>query len=339
MGRTRREWISFASAAGLSAAALSSPATGAEQSAVRKRLPREVWAASVSRDGIGAASSERLVQAVLGRMEQIVPLRPDIICTPETFAFTSVKGKLDQAAEKAGAGPVSRPFAEFARKHNCYVICCTYTKDEGRCYNSAIVFDRGGGVVGEYRKMHPTIDEMEDGVAPGPLDPPVFKTDFGTVGIQICFDINWPDAWRKLRRAGAELVFWPSAYGGGTLLNALAGENKFPIVSSTHKGTTKACDITGEEIASAGWVRPWLCVPLNLERAVVHAWPFCEHNAAIQAKYGDKIRIRILTENEWMIFESLSPEVRIAEVLKEFGIPTLEQYLMKSDAAQAARRA
>jgi hypothetical protein len=45
-----------------------------------------------------------------------------------------------------------------------------------------------------------------------------------------------------------------------------------------------------------------------------------------------------LTENEWMIFESLSPDVRIAQVLKEFGIPTLEQYTARSDAAQAARR-
>ena len=337
MGRTRREWISIASA-GLGAATVSSPVAGAEGSTARTRLPREVWAASVSREGIVPVSSEQAVQAVLERMEQTVPLRPDIVCTPETFAFSSVKGKLKQVAETAGAGPVSRPFAEFARKHNCYVVCCTYTKDEGRCYNSAIVFDRRGGVLGEYRKMHPTIDEMEDGVVPGPVDPPVFKTDFGTIGIQICFDINWPDGWRKLRRSGAELVFWPSAYGGGTVLNALAVENKFAIVSSTHKGTTKVCDITGEEIATAGWVRPWLCVPLNLERAVVHAWPFCEHNAAIQAKYGDKVRIRILTENEWMIFESLSPEVRIAEVLKEFGIPTHEQYTAKSDAAQAARR-
>jgi beta-ureidopropionase len=335
MRSTRRDWISFASA-GLGAAALPLPAAVAERST--GRLPREVWAASVSREGIGAVDSQQAVQVLLERMEQIVPLRPDIVCTPETFAFSSVKGKLDQVAETPGAGPVSRPFAEFARKHKCYVICCTYTKDAGRCYNSAIVFDRSGGVLGEYRKMHPTIDEMGDGVVPGPVDPPVFKTDFGTIGIQICFDINWPDSWRKLRRAGAEVVFWPSAYGGGTRLNAHACENNFPVVSSTHKGTTKVCDMTGEEIASAGWVRPWLCVPLNLERAVVHAWPFCEHNAAIQAKYGDRIRIRILTENEWMIFESLSPDVKIAQVLKEFDIPTLEQYLAKSDAAQAAQR-
>ena len=67
---------------------------------------------------------------------------------------------------------------------------------------------------GEYRKIHPTIGEMNSGVMPGPLNPPVFQTDFGAVGAQICFDIEWPDGWRKLREAGAEMVFWPSAFAG-----------------------------------------------------------------------------------------------------------------------------
>jgi hypothetical protein len=66
--------------------------------------------------------------------------------------------------------------------------------------------------------------------------------------------------------------------------------------------------------------------------------PFCEHNTAIQAKYGDRIGIRILTANEWMIFESLSPKVRIAQTLAEFDIPTLDQYTAKSEAAQSERR-
>ena len=71
MGRTRREWISIASA-GLGAATVSSPVAGAEGSTARTRLPWEVWAASASREGIVPVSSEQAVQAVLERMEQTV---------------------------------------------------------------------------------------------------------------------------------------------------------------------------------------------------------------------------------------------------------------------------
>ena len=92
--------------------------------------------------------------------------------------------------------------------------------------------------MGEYRKMHPTIGEMERGISPGTLEPPVFHTDFGAVGAQICYDIEWDDGWQWLRKAGAEIVLWSSAFGGGQALNAIAQLNKYCIVSSTRKSTS-----------------------------------------------------------------------------------------------------
>ncbi len=303
------------------------------------RLPREVWVASLSLEGLSARSPELMSKAVLARMEETLPYRPDIVCTPEAFAFAraGARGSIAEIAEKP-VGTVCRPFAEFAKRNHCYVVCSTYTKDGGRYYNSAVLLDRAGEVVGEYRKIHPTVSELEHGITPGPLDPPVFRTDFGVVGFQICFDINWHEAWSKLRKAGAEIVFWPSAFGGGSALNMLAGLNKYHVVSSTHKGTTKLCDINGDEMASTGWQQPWLCAPVNLEKALIHSWPFCRHYKAIQAKYGRRVSIRIMHENEWTILESRSPEVKVADVLKEFAIPTYEEYMAASDASQRARR-
>jgi len=63
---------------------------------------------------------------------------------------------------------------------------------------------------------------MNNGVTPGALKPPVFRTDFGVVGAQICFDMEWHDGWQNLRKGGAEIVFWPSAFAGGTAVNAKA---------------------------------------------------------------------------------------------------------------------
>lgn len=150
-------------------------------------------------------------------------------------------GRLDlNMTAENGTGNIIAPFQAFAKKHRCHVICPIYTLDNGKYYNAAI--DRLGEKIGEYRKIRLTVDEMENGLTPGPLDPPVFKMDFGVVGIRICYDIEWPEGWQRLRGKGAEVVFWPSAFAAGKKVNAKAWENQYPVVSSTRKDTTKIID-------------------------------------------------------------------------------------------------
>jgi hypothetical protein len=182
--------------------------------------------------------------------------------------------------------------------------------------------------------MHPTTGEMERGVIAGPLDPPVFKTDFGTIGAQICFDIEWTESWQKLRQAGAEIVFWPSAYPGGSMVNAKAWQNKYCVVSSTNKDTTKICDVSGEDVAKTSRWNHWVCSPVNLEKAFLHTWPYVRRFGDIQAKYGRKVRIRTFAEEEWSIIESRSPDVQIADVMQEFDLKTHEEHISRADAAQ-----
>ena len=102
----------------------------------------------------------------------------------------------------------------------------------------------------------------------------MFKTDFGTIGVQICFDINWRDVWEKLGKYGAEIVFWPSAFNGGKMLNSLAWMNKYYVVSSTRYDPSRICDIDGDEIIRSGLSAHWVCAPINLEKAFIHSWPY-----------------------------------------------------------------
>jgi len=287
-----------------------------------------------------ATDYKDMMRKMLKRLEEMVSYEPDIICLPEVFAFeklSSGRPPVSQVAE-APLGEITGPFAECALKHHCYIVCPTYTKQDGHYYNSAVFIDRQGKVLGEYRKMHPTIGEMEQEVTPGPLDPPVFQTDFGIVGAQICFDIEWYDGWQKLRRAGAEIVFWPSAFAGGRAVNAKAWQNKFVVVSSTHKDTSKICDISGEVVAATGRWSEWVCAPVNLEKAFLHTWPFCQRFDQIQAKYGRNIRIETLYEEEWTLIESRSPDVRVADVLKEFDCETYEDVIEGADKMQRKNR-
>lgn len=84
---------------------------------------------------------------------------------------------------------------------------------------------------------------------------PVFDTDFGRIGIQICFDIGWRDGWKELADKGAQLVIWTSAYDGGNLLHTYAAHNMYYVVSSVrtdhaHTSQVSRCaKIEGKELA------------------------------------------------------------------------------------------
>ncbi len=305
-----------------------------------ERLPREVWIASVSHEGLDAATPAGMGKKMLQRMEEIVPMRPDVICLPETFLVSNLTQAAPAATLVAESpiGELLRPFADFARAQKCYVVCPLHTRAGDKVYNSAVLLDRAGEVMGEYRKAHPTTGELDSGIIPGPLDPPVFKTDFGVVGMQICFDIEWSETWRSLKQSGAEIVFWPSAFAGGQMVNAKAWQHQYCVVSSTLKDTTKICDVTGEELARTSRWNRWVCAPVNLEKAFLHTWPYIHRFDEIQAKYGRKISIRNFAEEEWSILESRSADVKIADVLKEFELLTLSDHLKTADNQQCRCR-
>ena len=182
--------------------------------------------------------------------------------------------------------------------------------------------------------MHPTVGEMDRGVAPGPPRPSVVEMDFGKVGAQICFDIQWPDGWQQLERDGAEVVFWPSAFAGGLLVNAKARSHKYVVVSSTRKGTTKICDVTGRELARTSHWDHWCCAAVNLEKTVLHTWPYVRRFPEIQKKYGRKVRIETFADEECSVIESRAPDVRIADILKEFDLLTHRQHIDAADRRQ-----
>lgn len=292
--------------------------------------PHYVNVGAVSIMDLPASDTRDMVQKVLAVMENMISYQPDIICLPETFAYTNIPDynyKLKDVAEKV-PGAVVTPFLNFARRHKCYVICPTYSLHEGNIYISAVLIDRQGKVVGEYFKMRPAESEIKMGIKPGKADPPVFQTDFGKIGIQICFDIKWEEGWNKLKEKGAQIIFWPSAYAAGQEISSRAWRHQVYVVTSTQKDTSKICDLSGETIAQTGrWQRNWICAPVNLEKAFILAWPAVSLFPDILKKYGSKIKLNTFHEEEWTIIESLHADLKIADVLREFNLKTMHESL------------
>lgn len=304
--------------------------------------PREVWIASFSQERLFTDSTDTMVKSVMEYLRGIEPFVPDVICLPESFyiANTKIEGRVTTEQRIIKSEEVLKQFSDFSKKYNCYTICSVDTPaDHGMFYNSAIVIDRQGKRIGAYHKIHPTEDEIKDGTMPGPLFQPVIQTDFGKIGVQICFDILWDDGWEMYRKQGAEIIFFPSAFPGGQMVNARAWKHKCVIVSSTRKGTSKICDITGEELTKTGFWNPQLCwTPVNLEKAFLHLWPFVKYFPEIQKKYGRKVEIKIFHEEEWAIIESLSPDVLVKDILKEYDLKTHEEITDEGEKSQIEAR-
>ena len=305
----------------------------------QEKLPREVWIATVSQEGMSAETSERMVQSVLVILKKCLIYNPDVICLPEVFMTSFVRERRSLQEKTDISGELLKECYTFARDSNCYLICPTYLRENGKIYNAAVIIDRRGNRIGDYKKIYLPEDELAAGLTPGPLKQAVFKTDFGTIGIQICYDINWNEGWKAMRQQGAEIIFWPSAFGGGRMINEKAWQNKVTVVSSTNKGTAKICDISGKVIAQTGaWDRNLICAPVNLEKAFLHTWPFVQRFDEIKAKYGRKIRIENHHEEEWSIIESLSPDLRVKDILAEFQLRTHEQLIQNSEKENAKVR-
>jgi len=281
-----------------------------------------------------------MVNLVVEELQSLFPLKPDIICFPEIYPFYwGVDERLSVPEQAEYSKEVIARFSEIAKNNSTYIICPVVTSEGDKFYNAAVLLGRNGEYVGEYRKIHTTDEEMIDGISPGPLDPPVFETDFGKIGIQICFDIQWNDGWEKLSEKGAEIIFWPSAFTGGHILNARAWQHGVVIVSSPLRGETKICDVTGNEISKSGhWQKHWVCGSVNLEKAFVHTWPYNQRFDELQKKYGRKVRITYLHNEEIAIIESLSPDIFVKDILEEFEIRTHAEHIRLSGQMQKEAR-
>ena len=122
-------------------------------------------------------------------------------------------------AEAVPDGPTTKRFQELAAKHQMVLVLPMYEREKaGFLYNTAAVIDADGTYLGKYRKTHiPQVKGFWEKFyfRPGNLGYPVFETAVGTVGVYICYDRHFPEGWRALGLAGAEIVFNPSATSRG----------------------------------------------------------------------------------------------------------------------------
>ncbi|GAB3737798.1 nitrilase-related carbon-nitrogen hydrolase [Nocardiopsis nanhaiensis] len=118
-------------------------------------------------------------------------------------------------AEAVPDGPTITRFKALAKELNMVMVLPVFEIEKpGFYYNTAAVVDADGSYLGKYRKHHiPQVKGFWEKYyfRPGNLGWPVFDTAVGKVGVYICYDRHFPEGWRALGLAGAQIVYNPSA--------------------------------------------------------------------------------------------------------------------------------
>lgn len=144
----------------------------------------------------------------------------DLVTLPEMFCCPYESSYFPAYAEPED-GETAAHCAEMAAEYGIYLSAGSLPEkdEEGRVYNTAIVFDRGGKRIARHRKVHLFDIDVEGGQKFRESDTltagdriTVFETEFGVLGLAVCFDFRFPELGRLMAQKGARLVLVPAAF-------------------------------------------------------------------------------------------------------------------------------
>jgi predicted amidohydrolase len=218
---------------------------------VRRVVSRPIAAAVQMQSGpdVGAnlARADVLIHTAAERGAALIVL-------PEVFAWRGVRA--DEATiPTAIPGPVSDRLCRLAADLGVILVGGSFLErspQPGHAYNTSLLIDATGTIRGTYRKMHlfdvdlpgrVTVRESDARVSGN--DVVAVGTDVGTIGMSICYDLRFPELYRRLASAGATIVTVPSAFTAYTgaahwepLLRARAIENQVYVIAPNQTGTS-----------------------------------------------------------------------------------------------------
>ena len=190
-----------------------------------------------------------------GLLEEAAALGARLAVLPENFSFMGLKDADKRGvAETEGSGPVQEFLASSARRLRLWLVGGTVplrAGADGRVAAASLLYDADGRRVGRYDKIH-LFDVDIPGraesyresahVAPG-ARPALLDTPVGRLGLSVCYDIRFPELYRYLSAAGAQLLVVPSAFTSPTgrahwepLLRARAIENLCYVLAPAQSG-------------------------------------------------------------------------------------------------------
>ncbi len=213
---------------------------------------------------------EGSLQAFLNALDRVAVGKPDIVCLGEGITLIGNSSSYTELAEPV-PGPTTARLGQKAREHQMYIVAGLYEREGKVTYNTAVLIDRQGKLAGKYRKVYLPREEIEGGLTPG-SEYPVFETDFGKIGMMICWDVHYADPARALAAKGAEIIFLPIWGGYTQLMQARALENHVYLVTAGYDCETALFNPLGEALHSTKESGVFKTLTVDLNQRFIEPW-------------------------------------------------------------------
>jgi nitrilase len=224
---------------------------------------------SISDKAANILAATRLVERAVAEE------KPDWICLPECFDYMGGdRQSKAAAAETFPDGPAYGAMRGLAKKHRVFIHAGSIlekAQGQERIHNTTVAFDRGGGEIARYRKIHmfditaPDGAEYRESAAFAPGEAVVtYPCEDMIVGCSICYDLRFPDLFQALVAKGAEMIALPAAFTQLTgkdhwevLCRARAIETEAYFLAAAQTGAHIAGNQTRQTYGHSLVVDPW----------------------------------------------------------------------------------
>jgi predicted amidohydrolase len=208
---------------------------------------------------------------VFGLLEEAAAVGADLAALPEVWPCQGSATQVRSAAEPLDGPRVGR-LSEVARRHGLWIHGGSVLElAEDHVFNTSVLLDRDGELVATYRKIHlfdadpPGGVPSRESVVYAPGDRVVTaETEFGRVGLSICYDLRFPELYRQLAVRGATILFVPAAFRYETgkdhwdvLVRARAIEDQAFVIAAAQWGEWGPPDRRRRTFGNSLAVDPW----------------------------------------------------------------------------------
>ena len=228
-------------------------------------------------------AKERNLEACLARLDEAATAGAELLVLPECaipgYMFDSAEEAMPFAEEIPG--PSTEAFADSCRRLEVHVVCGLLERDGDQLRNSAVLVGPDG-LLGSYRKTHLPFLGVDRFTVPGD-ELPVYDTPLGRIGLEICYDLRFPEVTRALALKGADLVAHPTNFPMAARVQtelitvARAAENRIYLLTANRVGKERGgefcgwsqiVDPSGRRLVEAGETEEALLVAeVDVERA------------------------------------------------------------------------
>ena len=214
---------------------------------------------------LGALEHNR--ELCLGALEEAAAAGCELVVLPECASSGYVFDSADEARPYAEEipGPFSQAIADACARLGLHCVTGMLEREGDALRNTALVAGPDG-IVGRYRKSHLPYLGVDRFVVAGD-EFAVFDTPLGTIGVEICYDLRFPELTRTLALRGAVIVAHPTNWplearsNADVLTRARAHENRIFLLTSNRVGQegdarfcgwSQICDVWGNRLVAAG---------------------------------------------------------------------------------------